>query len=105
MKKAASTAATSSSPTNMTFEVFGKVQGVFFRKYTKKKATKLNIKGWVENTASGTVVGAAEAPDAAALAQFSAWLRTTGSKKSRIDRAEFQPYAEPKRFAEFSIRR
>lgn len=35
--------------------VTGKVQGVFFRKYTKQKATELGLKGWVSNTASGAV--------------------------------------------------
>ena len=42
------------------YEVFGKVQGVFFRKYTKKEADKLGLSGWVMNTDNGTVVGVAE---------------------------------------------
>ncbi|CAH1759978.1 15139_t:CDS:2, partial [Entrophospora sp. SA101] len=37
---------------------FGNVQGVFFRKYTKDKATELGIVGWVKN--SRTVVGVAQ---------------------------------------------
>jgi len=39
------------------FEVFGKVQGVFFRKYTKEKADSLGIRGYVFNHDSGTVQG------------------------------------------------
>ena len=35
--------------------VKGKVQGVFFRKYTKLKADELNVKGWVKNTDDGDV--------------------------------------------------
>ena len=42
------------------YEVFGKVQGVFFRKYTKKEADKLKLTGWVMNTEKGTVVGVAD---------------------------------------------
>ena len=42
------------------YEVFGKVQGVFFRKYTKKEADKLGISGWVMNTEKKTVIGEAE---------------------------------------------
>ena len=42
------------------YEVFGKVQGVFFRKYTKKEADKLKLTGWVMNTDKGTVVGVAD---------------------------------------------
>jgi len=30
--------------------VRGKVQGVFFRHYTKKEADKIGITGWVKNT-------------------------------------------------------
>ena len=41
------------------FEVHGKVQGVFFRKYTKKEADRLNLTGWVMNTTHKTVVGTA----------------------------------------------
>ena len=65
------------------FEVHGKVQGVFFRKYTKKEADRLKLtgsgqtwenwrfqfqrksrfdprKGWVMNTTHKTVVGVAD---------------------------------------------
>lgn len=35
--------------------VKGKVQGVFFRKHTKQKATELGLNGWVKNTVSGDV--------------------------------------------------
>ena len=32
------------------FEVFGRVQGVFFRKFTNEKALSLGLRGWVKNT-------------------------------------------------------
>ena len=32
------------------YEVFGKVQGVFFRKFTNEKAQSLGLRGWVKNT-------------------------------------------------------
>ena len=32
------------------FEVFGKVQGVFFRKYTQRQAVELGVRGWIMNT-------------------------------------------------------
>ncbi len=41
------------------FEVFGKVQGVYFRKYTAEKAASLGLLGFVRNTEQGTVTGAA----------------------------------------------
>jgi len=40
--------------------IYGKVQGVGFRFYTKKKANELNISGWVKNQADGTVYVEAE---------------------------------------------
>ena len=67
------------------FEVFGKVQGVFFRKYTQA--------GWCDNMKSGTVKGEA-AGDAAALEKFKLWLQHEGSPKSKIEKAEFRPCAK-----------
>ena len=71
------------------FEVFGKVQGVFFRKHTKRFADANGLRGWCKNTPSGTVVGQAEG-NASAIVDFKRWLLRTGSPKSRIQRAEFR---------------
>eukprot|EP00899_Mesostigma_viride_P003492 jgi/Mesvir1/13143/Mv06112-RA.1 len=67
------------------FEVFGKVQGVFFRKYTKKEAEKLGLCGWVMNTPTGTVVGEVQGA-LTALATMKHWLGHTGSPKSKIEK-------------------
>ncbi|CAG9476670.1 acylphosphatase, putative [Plasmodium vivax] len=67
------------------FEVFGKVQGVFFRKYTKLEADKLKIKGHVRNTDRNTVVGKAESDSKESLEQFKNFLKNVGSPSSRID--------------------
>merc|ERR1712096_516102 len=67
------------------FEVFGKVQGVFFRKFTQKQARSLGLVGWVKNTRTSTVVGVVEG----AAEEMVVWLRDTGSPQSRIDRAVF----------------
>ncbi|VEN43387.1 unnamed protein product [Callosobruchus maculatus] len=45
---------------SVNFEVYGRVQGVFFRKYTEKEANKLGLKGWCMNTSQGTVKGIIE---------------------------------------------
>ncbi|KAM9238475.1 acylphosphatase-1 [Leptosomus discolor] len=70
------------------FEVFGKVQGVFFRKYTQGEAQRLGLVGWVQNTSRGTVQGQIQGP-AARVRELQEWLRKVGSPQSRISRAEF----------------
>eukprot|EP00808_Paulinella_micropora_P003011 g3916.t1 len=70
------------------FEIFGKVQGVYFRKYTKEKASSLKLRGWCLNTEEGTVQGEAFG-NPNALSELKSWLEKTGSPKSRIERAVF----------------
>ena len=62
----------------------GKVQGVFFRKYTDAKANALGLLGTVENLPDGTVKVIAVGP-AAAVKALEQWCRTEGSPKSRVD--------------------
>merc|ERR1712110_142811 len=68
------------------YEVFVKVQGVFFRKYTKKKADELGIKGWCMNTKSGIVKGEAMGSKEK-IDVFKTYLTSQGSPKSSIDKA------------------
>jgi len=70
------------------FEVFGKVQGVFFRKHTQKKGKALGLRGWIRNTSDLTVKGQIEGT-IESVETMKNWLSTEGSPKSRIDRAEF----------------
>ncbi|XP_012579793.1 PREDICTED: acylphosphatase-1 isoform X2 [Condylura cristata] len=70
------------------YEVFGKVQGVFFRKYTQAESKKLGLVGWVQNTEQGTVQGQLQGP-ISKVRHMQDWLRTRGSPKSHIDRANF----------------
>lgn len=52
--------------------VQGKVQGVSFRFYTRKKAQELGIRGWVRNTPEGSVEIEAEGNEQQ-LATFYSW--------------------------------
>ncbi|CAO2586951.1 ACYP1 [Lemmus lemmus] len=70
------------------YEIFGKVQGVFFRKYTQAEGKKLGLVGWVQNTDRGTVQGQLQGP-IAKVRRMQEWLQKRGSPKSRIDRATF----------------
>ncbi|XP_058449743.1 acylphosphatase-2-like [Malaya genurostris] len=101
------------SPTKMAsklfscaFEVFGIVQGVFFRKHTQKQAITLGLHGWCMNTRDGTVKGVMEG-DERNINEMKHWLQTKGSPSSRIDKVVFGEMGEiPKyTFNDFGIRR
>ncbi|XP_052870052.1 acylphosphatase-2-like [Anopheles cruzii] len=88
------------------FEVFGIVQGVFFRKYTQKQASSLGVRGWCMNTADGTVKGQLEGEEKP-FNEMKYWLQTKGSPSSRIDKTVFNVPKEitSYTFKDFSIRR
>uniref|UniRef100_A0A182W2T6 acylphosphatase n=1 Tax=Anopheles minimus TaxID=112268 RepID=A0A182W2T6_9DIPT len=88
------------------FEVFGIVQGVFFRKYTQKQASSLGLRGWCMNTRDDTVKGQLEGEEKA-MNEMKYWLQTKGSPSSRIDNAVFSVPKEitSYSFKDFSIRR
>lgn len=87
----------------LTFEVHGKVQGVFFRKHTVEKARDLGLTGWVANSLRGTVVGEAEGAGAAVDA-LTSWLRDTGSPASRVERVDAATAPAAGAFASFERR-
>ena len=89
----AQTATSQSSGANDTlvscdFEIFGTVQGVFFRKYTQQEAAKLKLVGWVKNTKAGTVQGHMEGRTSD-IVKMKSWLQHKGSPKSKITKANF----------------
>ena len=49
----------------MRVRVTGRVQGVWFRGWTKDEATRRGLRGWVDNEADGSVRGAGGSPAAA----------------------------------------
>nr|XP_040055362.1 acylphosphatase-1 [Gasterosteus aculeatus aculeatus] len=71
------------------YEIFGRVQGVFFRKYTQAEGRKLGLVGWVQNTGAGTVQGQLQGPRSQ-VKEMQEWLKSSGSPKSRITKAEFK---------------
>ncbi|XP_076017820.1 acylphosphatase-1 [Genypterus blacodes] len=71
------------------YEVFGRVQGVFFRKYTQAEGSRLGLVGWVRNTQAGTVEGQLQGPRSK-VKTMQDWLTCTGSPKSHIAKAEFK---------------
>jgi acylphosphatase len=66
--------------------ISGRVQGVFFRKYTVDEALKLGLKGFVINHANGDVYCEAEGEEAV-LKQFVEWCHK-GSPLSKVTTVE-----------------
>jgi len=81
-------------------KVHGTVQGVFFRKFTQRKATDLGINGWVKNASDGTVEIAAEASDET-LSAFVEWCHH-GPERAVVNKVEVTESAL-KNFTSFRI--
>ncbi|PSL02924.1 acylphosphatase [Cecembia rubra] len=71
---------------NRRIKVYGKVQGIFFRKNTQQKALELDLKGWVKNEEDGTVSLEIEGELHSILAMQS-WLRL-GPPNSHVENLE-----------------
>ncbi|XP_064455489.1 acylphosphatase-1-like [Ornithodoros turicata] len=87
------------------FEVYGRVQGVFFRKYTNDKAKELGLKGWCRNTRQGTVEGVIQGP-MDKMEIMKRWLQYEGSPESYIKECKFQDEQEisAPEFKDFKIK-
>lgn len=81
-------------------QVNGKVQGVWFRASTQRKANELNVKGIVKNLPNGDVYIEAEGEEKA-LGDFVIWCHQ-GSDLSRVDNV-ITSVLELKSFTDFKI--
>ena len=66
--------------------VYGRVQGVAFREYTRREAARLGLSGWVRNLPDGTVEVVFEGREVHAGVLLS-WL-ATGSPFSVVTKIE-----------------
>ena len=76
------------------YSISGRVQGVWFRESTRRKALELGLSGSATNLEDGRVRVLAEGP-ANALAELGEWLQHGSSmarvKEVKSDAAEFEP--------------
>jgi len=82
--------------------VYGRVQGVSFRYYTKREALRLGVTGWVANQPEGTVKVVAQG-STEALVQFIEFLHH-GPPMAVVDKVEANWVEPAQRFTQFSIR-
>ena len=71
--------------------ITGRVQGVFFRAYAVREATRLGLGGWVRNDPDGSVTAHVEGDDHA-VAEMLEWL-WEGSPSARISAVEVHDVA------------
>ena len=86
------------------FHIFvsGRVQGVFFRENTRRKAKKLGIKGWVQNLPDGRVEAVLEG-EKEKLDELIAWAKA-GPMFARVDGVEILSEDYQEEFDNFEIK-
>ena len=75
-----------SSHQRLSARVVGRVQGVYFRAFTRNQARALGLTGWVRNEYYGSVHLEAEGPRAALETLLAAVRR--GPSEARVDHVE-----------------
>ncbi|MGA9271328.1 MAG: acylphosphatase [Lutimonas sp.] len=83
-------------------KVIGRVQGVWFRKYTREAALSFGVKGFVQNSDDGSVYVEAEG-SSDELRRFLEWLNR-GSPMSRVEKV-IHSEGQHVGFSSFEIRR
>ena len=82
--------------------VHGRVQGVFFRDYTKKMALRYSLTGWVRNLPDGSVE-TVFCGEKEMVTDMLTWLRT-GSPLSNVTSIEVNNIDAKEKFSIFEIR-
>lgn len=92
-----------SSRNMTTVEIFvsGRVQGVWFRKYSKQKADEIGVCGHVQNMVNGKVKIVAQGGEDQ-IDQLVAWAKI-GSPKSSVESVDVQPIRKELDFEDFRI--
>jgi acylphosphatase len=80
----------------------GRVQGVYFRDYTRREALKLGIDGWVRNASDGSVEAVVSGPEKAVEAMLD-WFQT-GSPHAIVRAVKVREISLPETFSSFEIR-
>ncbi len=86
-------------------EIYGRVQGVFYRASTRDKSRQLRLSGWVKNRSDGSVEAVVEGANDA-VDELIQWAHE-GPSNARVDRVEITDDRRDveSEFSEFEIRR
>jgi len=81
--------------------VTGRVQGVFFRAWTRDEAKALGLTGWVRNAADGSVEAFLEGSESAVAKMID--LMGQGPSHARVDEVDVEE-ADPEVHDRFEVR-
>ena len=87
---------------HLKIKVFGSVQGVLFRHWSKVKAKELKLTGFVQNRPDGSVYLEAEGEEKD-LKDFLAWCHQ-GPSFARVEKVEFEYMNQIKGYSDFKIK-
>lgn len=82
--------------------IFGRVQGVYFRKSTQQQALQRNITGWVRNRKEGTVEVLAQGTEETLISLLE-WCKK-GPRFARVDRIEINWIKQTQKCSSFEIK-
>ena len=82
--------------------VYGRVQGVSFRYYTRREAANLSVNGWVRNERDGSVLVVAEG-ERTKLEELVNYLHK-GPPAAIVERVDVDWSSGPARYSEFGVR-
>jgi len=80
----------------------GRVQGVYFRDYTRREALKQGVDGWVRNLPDGSVEAVISGSDKAVEAMLD-WFQI-GSPHAVVRAVKVKDVVPPREFPGFDIR-
>ena len=83
-------------------KIYGRVQGVFFRDSTRRKARKLGLTGWVSNESDGIVKVVAEGEEKK-LEEFIDWCYN-GPIIARVEKIDIDWQKATGQFEKFEIK-
>lgn len=81
-------------------KVYGKVQGVFYRKTAQQKAKELNLQGWVKNSPDNTVEMFIQGPESEVIKMI-AWCRQ-GPKNAVVSKIDAED-STTQNYSDFKI--
>jgi len=82
-------------------KVFGFVQGIGYRSWTKRKAEELGLKGWVKNLEDGTVESYLEGEEHSLNLMIE--LMKKGPRFARVEKIEVKSENQVKGYENFQI--